>query len=87
MHLMAPIAAIGATMVLRRLMNSTYKAVTGNKAPDPQDPRVSYSRAIAWAAVTAATAAVVEVVVYRVTNATAQQDQAQSLHTGPPDPS
>jgi hypothetical protein len=87
MHLLAPVAAIGASMLLRKLMNSTYKAVTGTKAPDPQDARVSYTKAIAWAAVTAATAAVVEVVVYRVTNGSAELTQAQSLQTGPADPS
>lgn len=68
LHIVAPIAAIGATMVLRRVMNSGYRAVTGSAPPDPRDGTSSWARAITWAALTAATAAVVEVVVYRLTS-------------------
>lgn len=64
-HVVAPIAAIAATMLARRLLNSGYRTVTGHSAPVPRDPSVSFTRAIAWTAVTAATAAVVEVMVYR----------------------
>ncbi len=67
-HLIAPIAAIGATMLVRKLMTSGYERVTGRDAPAPRDPRVSFGRALVWTAVTAATAAVVEVAVYRVAN-------------------
>ena len=73
LHLVAPIAAIGATMVLRRVMNSGYRAVTGTAPPDPRDGTSSWARAITWAAVTAATAAVVEVVVYRLTSGEAAE--------------
>lgn len=68
MHLVAPIAAIGATMLMRRMLNAGYARATGGPAPDPQDPRVTFGRALAWAILTAATAAAVETVVYRVMN-------------------
>lgn len=67
-HLIAPLAAIGATMLVRKIMTSGYERVTGRDAPAPRDPRVSFTRALVWTAVTAATAAVVEVAVYRVAN-------------------
>ncbi len=68
MHLIAPIVAIGATMVVRRVMNSSYRRVTGSDAPDPRAPGVTFARALMWAVVTAAAAAAVEVAVYRLTN-------------------
>jgi hypothetical protein len=67
-HVIAPIAAIGATMLVRKMMNSSYERVTGHPAPAPRDPAVSFGRALMWTAVTAATAAVVEVAVYRLAN-------------------
>lgn len=67
-HLIAPIAAIGATMLVRRIMTSGYERATGRPAPAPRDPAVSFGRALMWTAVTAATAAVVEVAVYRIAN-------------------
>lgn len=68
MHLVAPIVAIGATMLVRKAMNSGYRRVTGHDAPDPRAPQVTFARAMLWAIVTAATAAAVEVAVYRLTN-------------------
>lgn len=67
-HLIAPIAAIGATMLVRKLMSAGYERATGRPAPAPRDPAVSFARALVWTAVTAATAAVVEVAVYRIAN-------------------
>jgi hypothetical protein len=67
-HLIAPLAAIGATIIVRKMMDSGYKKVTGGPVPAPRDPRVTFGRALMWAAVTAATAAVVEVAVYRLAN-------------------
>lgn len=67
-HLIAPIAAIGATMLARKLMTTGYERATGRHAPAPRDPAVSFGRALVWTAVTAATAAVVEVAVYRAAN-------------------
>lgn len=64
-HIVAPIASIAATMVARKVLNGTFKTVTGHTPPLPKDPSVSWGSAIAWTALTAATAAVVEVMVYR----------------------
>ena len=67
-HLVAPIIAIGATMLVRKLMNDGYKRVSGGPVPDLRDPHTTISRALFWTAITAATAAVVEVAVYRIAN-------------------
>lgn len=67
-HLIAPIAAIGATMLVRKMMTTGYERIAGRPAPVPRDPAVSFARAVLWTAVTAATAAVVEVAVYRIAN-------------------
>jgi hypothetical protein len=68
MHLIAPITAIGATMLMRKVLNTSYQRATGSSAPDPHDPRVHFGRALVWAIVTAATAAAVETAVYRAMN-------------------
>lgn len=68
MHLVAPIVAIGATMVVRKMLNSGYRRVTGSPAPDIQEPGVTFTRALVWAVATAAAAAAVEVAVYRMTS-------------------
>lgn len=68
MHLVAPIVAIGATMIVRKVLNSGYRRVTGSPAPDIHQPGVTLTRALVWAVATAATAAAVEVAVYRLTS-------------------
>lgn len=65
-HILAPLIAIGATMVARSLMNRGYRTVTGSPAPGANDPGVSFTRAVMWAGMTAATAAIVEVAAYRM---------------------
>lgn len=65
-HVVAPLAAIGATMLARKMLNTGYRRITGGAAPVPDDPRTSFVRAVLWAATTAATAAIVEVAVYRI---------------------
>ena len=67
-HLIAPLAAIGASTIARKAMNTGYERLTGKPAPVPRDPAVSFGRALLWTAVTAATAAVIEVAVYRIAN-------------------
>jgi hypothetical protein len=67
-HVIAPIVAIGATMLVRKWMNSGYKRVAKGPVPTAGDPRVSLGRALMWSAITAATAAVVEVAVFRIAN-------------------
>lgn len=68
MHLIAPIVAVGATMLVRKALNSGYRRVTGSPAPSPGERDVTLGRALMWAVVTAATAAAVEVAVYRIVN-------------------
>ena len=68
LHLVAPITDIGATMVMRKVLNAAYERQTGNEAPDPRDSRVGFGRALMWAIVTAAAAAAVETAVYRIMN-------------------
>jgi len=67
-HILAPIAAIGATFLVRKALDRGYRSLTGSPAPEARDPRVSLARALLWTAATAVTAAVVEVAVYRVAN-------------------
>jgi len=67
-HILAPIAAIGATFLVRKALDRGYRSMTGSSAPDARDPRVSLTRALLWTAATAVTAAVVEVAVYLVPN-------------------
>jgi anti-sigma-K factor RskA len=64
-HVLAPLAAIGATWAVRKALNSSYRSVTGRSAPNPQDVNGTWGSALMWAALTAASAAVVEVAVYR----------------------
>ncbi len=66
MHLIAPIAAIAVTMLVRKALNATYEKSTGRSAPLPRDPQVPLMRAIVWTAVITTTAAVAEVAVYRL---------------------
>lgn len=67
-HLIAPLAAIVGTMVVRKMVNSAYERATGRPAPLPRDPRVSWTRAILWTALITTTAAVAEVAIYRAVN-------------------
>lgn len=64
-HVLAPLATIGATWVVRKALDTSYRSITGHTAPKSQDTRVKLGSALAWAAVTAASAAVVEVAVFR----------------------
>ena len=64
-HVLAPLATIGATWVVRKALDTSYRSITGHTAPKSQDTQVKLGSALAWAAVTAASAAVVEVAVFR----------------------
>ena len=67
-HVIAPLVAFGATLLVRKVLTSGYRMVTGTDAPDTRDPQVKFTRALTWTIITAATAAVVEVEVYRFVN-------------------
>ena len=68
LHLLAPLVAAGAVWVARTGIGITYERLAGRKRPVPSDPETSWRHAIAWTAVTATTAAVIEVTVRRVAN-------------------
>ena len=65
LHVMAPIVALGVTWAARGALNSAYTRITGKKPPIADDPAVSFARALTWTIVTASTAAVIEMVIYR----------------------
>ena len=64
-HVLAPLAAMGATWATRKALDTGYRSVTGRDAPNAQDVQVRLGSAVMWAAITAASAAVVEVTVFR----------------------
>ena len=68
LHLLAPVVAASAVWMARQVINRSYERVSGRTPPIPSDPRTSWRRAIAWTAVTATSAAVIEVTVHRVAN-------------------
>jgi hypothetical protein len=68
LHLLAPLVAAGAVWVARTGIGITYERLAGRKRPVPSDPETTWRHAIAWTAVTATTAAVIEVTVRRVAN-------------------
>ena len=65
--LITPALAFGATIVARKALASGYRSVTGSDAPSGQDRSAPLGQVLAWAALSAATAAVIEVAVYRIT--------------------
>lgn len=67
-HLLAPLVAAGAVWVARAGIGITYERVAGRTRPIPSDPETSWRQAIVWTAVTATTAAVIEVTVRRIAN-------------------
>lgn len=73
LQMAAPILAVGATMVLRKVLNGGYRQFTGHRPPDPTAPGTPVISAIMWAVTTAAAAALVEVAIYRLTAAPAQE--------------
>ncbi len=64
-HVLAPLAAIAATWAVRKALDTGYRSVAGHNPPNSQDPQVKLGPALMWAAITAASAAVVEVAVFR----------------------
>lgn len=77
-HLIAPVAAIVGTMIVRKALNSAYERSTGRKAPLPRDPATSWTRAILWTAVITTTAAVAEVAIYRAINQIGEKKALQA---------
>lgn len=65
--IIAPALAFGATIVAKKALTSGYRSITGKDAPSSKDKGASLGSVLAWAALTAATAAVIEVAVFRAT--------------------
>ena len=68
MHLIAPVAAIAVTMVVRNMLNKGYEKSTGHKPPLARDPNTPAVQAILWTAAITTAAAVAEIAVYRIIN-------------------
>lgn len=64
-RLVAPLVAFGATMAMRKFMESTYKKTAGEPVPRPNDLRVSLTRTLTWSVATAVVMTLVEVVIVR----------------------
>ena len=65
LHIAAPFVVLGTTWAARQILKKGYKSLTGNAAPDPEDPSVSFGKALAWALLIAGSATVIEMVIYR----------------------
>lgn len=65
LHIVAPIAALGATWAARKALNVAYEKISGHVPPAADDPAVSFGRALIWTVISAGTAAVVEMVIFR----------------------
>jgi hypothetical protein len=63
----APVIAFGAAWIVRKAMETAYTKATGHAPPKVSDPDARMVRIIVWAAATAATIAVVNVAVDRMT--------------------
>lgn len=74
LHVTAPLVVLGATWLARKVLNTTYERVTGRTPPVPDDPRVSFARALAWTLLAAGSAAVVEMVIYRAASKMVPED-------------
>lgn len=65
--IVAPVLAFGATFVARKALGVAYRTLTGTEAPSNKDSQASLASIIAWAAISGATAAVIEALVFRNT--------------------
>lgn len=66
----APFIVLAATWASNKALTMAYSAVTGKEPPNPDDRRVSLGRALTWTVATAATAAIVQMVIYRAVSST-----------------
>jgi hypothetical protein len=59
--ILLPIAAIGATLLVRKIMDKGYEKVTGHEPPKASDPDQRTGKILLYAVATAAAVAVVNV--------------------------
>ena len=65
LRMTAPLVALGATWAVSKALNAVYRGVTGQEPPVAEDRNVSFGRVLTWTVVTATTAAVIQMVIYR----------------------
>ncbi len=63
--IVTPVLAFGATFVARKALARIYRSVTGSDAPSNMDRQASLASIVAWAAISGATATVVEALIFR----------------------
>jgi hypothetical protein len=63
--IVAPALAFGANIVAGKALASAHRAILGREAPSTKDTQAPIGAVIAWAAVSAAAAAVIQVAVFR----------------------
>ncbi len=67
LKLVAPVVAIGATFVVRKVLEVGYTRATGSAPPRANDRDQSMGRVLLWAVATAAAIAMVNLAVDRMT--------------------
>ena len=65
LHIAAPFVVLGTSWAARQILQKGYQRLTGSKAPNPEDPTVSFGKALGWALLVAGSATVIEMVIYR----------------------
>jgi hypothetical protein len=58
-----------------RALSAGYTALTGKETPDVNDRAVSFPRALVWTIATAATGAVIQLVIYRAVSESVPVDE------------
>ena len=71
----APFVVYAATWAVDRALSAGYSALTGKDIPDVNDRAVSFPRALVWTIATAATGAVIQLVIYRAVSEPVPEDQ------------
>lgn len=65
--IVTPVLAFGATFVARKALAGAYRSFTGKQAPSHTDRQASLVSVMAWAAISGATIAVIEALIFRNT--------------------
>ncbi|HEY7823295.1 MAG TPA: DUF4235 domain-containing protein [Acidimicrobiia bacterium] len=63
----APALAFGANIVAGKALAAAYRSIAGKEAPSSKDRSAHLGAVLAWAALSAASAAVIQVAIFRAT--------------------